>query len=144
MKMMAGGLDYMCSSSCRTCRLRWTGGSGSSTRPSRVKRRVRDPLIARNCRHRNGAVRHAPLLVFEAGVICSSTGPDLDAVGDLRRIGHSGSRSQLASTFAATDNIHKWLQYLPAYESALSRFRSWLVWILDIGELGAGFSDASP
>jgi spermidine synthase len=45
---------------------------------------------------------------------------------------------ELASIFAATDNIHKWLHYLPVYESALSPFRPRPIRMLEIGVARGG------
>ena len=45
---------------------------------------------------------------------------------------------ELASIFAETANIHKMLHYLPAYESALSPFRSRPIKMLEIGVARGG------
>ena len=45
---------------------------------------------------------------------------------------------ELASIFAATPNIHKWMHYLPVYESALSAFRSRPIRMLEIGVARGG------
>lgn len=45
---------------------------------------------------------------------------------------------QLASIFASTPNILKWLHYLPIYESVLSGFRSTPIKMLEIGVFRGG------
>lgn len=49
-----------------------------------------------------------------------------------------GPDGDLASIFAETPNIHKMLHYLPAYESALSAFRSRPIRMLEIGVARGG------
>lgn len=45
---------------------------------------------------------------------------------------------ELASIFSTTQNVFKWLHYLPVYESALSTFRSRPIRMMEIGVLGGG------
>src|ERR1700676_852520 len=60
-------------------------------------------------------------------------GPDLSAKTTWAASDEQTPEGELASIFAAPDNIHKWVHYLPVYESVLSPLRSRPIQILEIG-----------
>ncbi|SPM27985.1 class I SAM-dependent methyltransferase [Mycobacterium terramassiliense] len=65
-------------------------------------------------------------------------GPDLSQQVAWTASDAPGSDGELATIFAQTPNIHKMLHYLPAYESALSAFRSRPIRMLEIGVARGG------
>jgi Methyltransferase domain len=66
-------------------------------------------------------------------------GPELSAEVSWVVSDAPAADGEMASIFAATQNIHKWLHYLPVYESALSAFRSRPIRMIEIG-VGRGGS----
>lgn len=65
-------------------------------------------------------------------------GPELSREVTWAASDTSAVDGELASIFAETPNIHKMLHYLPAYESALSAFRSRPIRMLEIGVARGG------
>ncbi len=65
-------------------------------------------------------------------------GPELSA--EVRWAASDGPapEGEMASIFAATDNIHKFQHYLPIYESVLAPFRSRPIRMLEIGVARGG------
>lgn len=65
-------------------------------------------------------------------------GPELSAEVSWPASDVPFPNGELASIFAETQNIFKWLHYLPVYESVLSPLRSQPIRMLEIGVLGGG------
>ncbi|ORW91903.1 SAM-dependent methyltransferase [Mycobacterium sp. IEC1808] len=65
-------------------------------------------------------------------------GPDLGKQVAWTTSDAPASDGELAAIFAETPNIHKMLHYLPAYESALSSYRSRPIRMLEIGVARGG------
>jgi Methyltransferase domain len=60
-------------------------------------------------------------------------GPELSAEVSWAASDVPAPDGEMASIFAATQNVFKWLHYLPVYESALSAFRSRPIRMIEIG-----------
>jgi hypothetical protein len=65
-------------------------------------------------------------------------GPELSTEVTWTASDAPAPNGELAAIFAETPNIHKMLHYLPAYESALSPFRSRPIKMLEIGVARGG------
>jgi hypothetical protein len=65
-------------------------------------------------------------------------GPDLSTEVSWSATDAPELDGEIASIFAATENVHKPLEYLPVYESAMSPFRSRPVRMLEIGVARGG------
>jgi hypothetical protein len=65
-------------------------------------------------------------------------GPDLNANVDWPASNSSAPDGEIASIFASTNNIHKFLHYLPIYESALSAFRPRPIRMMEVGVARGG------
>lgn len=65
-------------------------------------------------------------------------GPELSAEVSWAASDLPAPDGEMASIFASTQNIQKWMHYLPVYESALSAFRSRPMRMMEIGVLQGG------
>lgn len=65
-------------------------------------------------------------------------GPQLSAEVRWSASDEPRAEGEMASIFAATENIHKFQHYLPVYEAALSAFRSRPIRMLEIGVARGG------
>jgi Methyltransferase domain len=108
-------------------------------RMANIRDRIRRLLSAVNLapsRHRPFLSRRYP---YQGGRrMLKALGPDLSAETTWAASIPTAPDGELASIFADTDNIHKWLHYLPVYESALAAFRSRPIRMLEIGVARGG------